>query len=40
MDDFAYHQSRQFGSVEGYGPLARLIEALRRRWERRYQSGL
>ena len=32
MDDFAFHQARQFGSVEGYGPLARLIEVLRRRW--------
>ena len=32
MDDFAYHQARQFGSTEGYGPLAQLIEALRKRW--------
>ena len=32
MDDFAYHQARQFGSLEGYGPLARLIEVIRRRW--------
>jgi hypothetical protein len=32
MDDFAYHQARQFGSLEGYGPLAQLLEAIRRRW--------
>ncbi len=32
MDDFAFHQARQFGSVEGYGPLARLIDVIRRRW--------
>ncbi len=33
MDNFAFHQARQFGSMEGYGPLAQLIEAIRRRWE-------
>ena len=32
MDDYAFHQARQFGSLEGYGPLARLIEAIRLRW--------
>ncbi len=39
MDNFAYHQARQFGSMEGYGPLAQLIEAVRRRWERSHQKG-
>ena len=34
MDNFIYHQSRQFGSMEGYGPLAQLIEAIRRRWSK------
>ena len=32
MDEFARHQAQQFGSMEGYGPLAQLIEAIRRRW--------
>ena len=32
MDDYAFHQARQFGSLEGYGPLARLIETIRLRW--------
>jgi len=35
MDNFAFHQARQSGSTEGYGPLAQLIEAIRRRWERK-----
>ena len=34
MDNFAFHQARQFGSMEGYGPLAQLIEAIRKRMER------
>lgn len=32
MDNYIMHQARQFGSMEGYGPLARLIDAIRRRW--------
>lgn len=34
MDNYMMHQARQFGSTEGYGPLAQLIEKIRRRWER------
>ena len=35
MDDYIMHQARQSGSMEGYGPLAQLIDAIRRRWERK-----
>jgi hypothetical protein len=38
MDDYAFHQARQFGSLEGYGPLARLLEAIRLRWVGRRSS--
>lgn len=32
MDNYIMHQALQSGSMEGYGPLAQLIEAIRRRW--------
>ena len=35
MDEYIMHQARQSGSMQGYGPLAQLIEAIRRRWERK-----
>jgi hypothetical protein len=38
MDDYLIHQARQFGSMEGYGPLAQLIEVMRKRWERKPRS--
>ena len=34
MDNFAFHQAQQFGSTEGWGPLAQLIEVVRRRWSK------
>ena len=36
MDNFAYHQAQQSGSMEGWGPLAQLIDVMRRRWERKH----
>jgi hypothetical protein len=39
MDNFAFHQARQFGSTEGYGPLAQLLEALRKRWENGHRQS-
>jgi len=39
MDNFAFHQAQQFGSTEGYGPLAQLIEIMRKRWERKHRSA-
>ena len=32
MDNYIMHQALQSGSMEGYGPLAQLIEAIIRRW--------